>query len=121
MLIINFAIVILIPLCAGLAVSWYLHNASINLLSDLCMTAERADFWVRVLNVLYLGVPLLFSLLFTPQLELADTAQLAQRSMMATLFGLVCSVLVVALRIMRSVNPAQLPAPAAKPAPAWQA
>ena len=29
MLIINFAIVILIPLCAGLAVSWYLHNASI--------------------------------------------------------------------------------------------
>ena len=80
-------------------------------------------FWVRVLNVLYLGVPLLFSLLFTPQLELADTAQLAQRSMMATLFGLVCSVLVVALRwIMRSVNPAQLPCTSSQAStPAWQA
>lgn len=121
MLITNFALHILIPLVAGFAVSLYLQRASLNLLGDLCMTAQRADFWVRILNVLYLGVPLLFSMLFSPQLDLADTAYVAQRSMMATLLGLVSSVLVVAFRVMRSVPQVATEQRNAKPAPAWQA
>lgn len=100
----NLALCVLIPLLLGLAVSCYLQSASLKLLTDLCLTQLRADFWVKVLNVLYLGVPILLSLFFAPNLLTAEPAYVAQRSLMLAILGMVSAILIVAYRIMSGVN-----------------
>lgn len=45
------------PVVVGLIVTRYLRMVTWRLLIDLCGTADRADFWVRVSAVLMIAAP----------------------------------------------------------------
>jgi hypothetical protein len=46
------------PALVGLMITGYLRSVTMRLLSDICGTTDRAEFWVRVTAVLMVITPL---------------------------------------------------------------
>lgn len=63
-----FAVQVGIPLLLGLAATCYLRDVTRHLLTEICGTGERAEFWVRVIAVLTTATPIVLVLLcgYTP-------------------------------------------------------
>lgn len=55
---------IAVPLLFGLSVMAYLKSVTRRLLTDLCGSDDRAEFWVRITTVLVASTPLALVLLF---------------------------------------------------------
>jgi len=78
----------------------YLRPFLKNILTDLCGTEERAQFWTVFSNILLIGIPLLISLMYQPGALKADELffELVRRTS-GNLFGfmaaLVCTGLMV--------------------------
>jgi uncharacterized membrane protein YhaH (DUF805 family) len=107
---INFLAEVSIPLAIGLAVNAYLKGITMRLLCEMCGTADRAEFWVRIASVLVIAVPMVFVLVFgrsgNPDLS---TGEIARHTLMMTMIGIVLSVGSLAHMILKSV-----PKPAAQ-------
>lgn len=95
---------ILIPLLAGLATSLYLRGVLRKLLIDLCSTAERSDFWVRLSTILITALPVLLSLWFgrsgVPAVTMAEVLRV---TLIATTTGIVIGVAVMGWHISKSI------------------
>ncbi len=93
-------------------VALYLNRHIRNLLTDLCGTQERADFWRAFSNVILFLLPLLFVLNFHPDDELWIWNLSAE--LMRGLLGLVMTVLVLGIVIVFSVPPRQPSTPSVR-------
>ena len=95
------------PVLVGLTVTGYLRAVTVRLLTDVCGTRDRAEFWMRVSAVVTVCVPLALVLLGTtsPLRCVADDAicedQVIRQTLLLTLIGLLLSVGVVASMIAR--------------------
>lgn len=95
---------ILVPLLAGLAISFYLRGALRNLLLDLCGTAQRAEFWVRTSTVLITAFPMLLALWFGQSGVAGATAALVLRTaLIMSATGIVVGVAVMGWNIAKSI------------------
>ncbi len=95
---------ILVPLLAGLAISFYLRGALRNLLLDLCGTAPRAEFWVRISTVLVTAFPILLALWWGYSGTAGATPAVVLRSaLISTATGIVAAVAVMGWKIARSM------------------
>ncbi|WP_426167740.1 hypothetical protein [Pseudoduganella sp. R-34] len=95
---------IVIPLLVGLAVSRYLRDVLRRLLVDLCGTAERSEFWVRVTTVLITAFPVLLALWFGhSDARDANLASVLRTTLIMTTAGIVAGVAVMAWSIAKSI------------------
>ncbi len=95
---------ILMPLLSGLAVSFYLRNPLRSLLMDICGTAVRSEFWVRVTTVMVTALPLLLALGFGRSGSLDANPETVLRSaLIMSTAGIVVGVAVVGRSIAKSI------------------
>lgn len=95
---------ILLPLLAGLAISFYLRSALRNLLLDLCGTPQRAEFWVRISTVLITAFPMLLALGFGYSgVADASPALVLRTALIMTAAGIVAGVAVMGWNIAKSI------------------
>lgn len=95
---------ILVPLLSGLAVSFYLRRALHNLLLDICGTAVRSDFWVRMTTVLVTAFPLLLALgLGRSGSADASPESVLRSALLLTTAGIVAGVAIVGRSIAKSI------------------
>lgn len=116
----TFAFQFLVPILVGLLVACYLRTVLCRMLTDLCGTAERAEFWVRVSAVLMAAVPLLFVLATSANPLACSTGELAcaigllRRTCIYTLIGVLAAVGTIAMIVRRYIPP-EASAPVAAP------
>jgi hypothetical protein len=72
--IISFLIQIALTLAFTFIIVGYLRPCLRTVLTDLCKTVERAQFWTAFSNVLLIGMPVIFALNYKP--EAAATEEL---------------------------------------------
>jgi len=95
---------ILVPLLSGLAVSLYLRHALRKLLEDVCGTAARSDFWVRVTTIQVTAFPLLLALGLGQSGKFGATPEEVLRSaLIMTTAGIVAGVAIVGRSISKSI------------------
>ena len=95
---------VLVPLVAGLAISFYLRGALRNLLLDLCGTASRAEFWVRTSTVLITAFPILLALWFGYSgVPGATPALVLRTALIMSATGIVVGVGVMGWNIAKSI------------------
>ncbi|VVE17903.1 hypothetical protein PIN31115_02973 [Pandoraea iniqua] len=109
-----FALSLVIPMTSGLLVTRYLGPVLGRVLTDLCGTRERADFWVRICMVLLVALPLFLVLLVSPgrvcRLDAIECAvNLIRGASFFTVIGLLLGVWIIASMVRR-----YLPKPSAK-------
>ncbi len=103
------------PVLLGLSVAAYLRPVLRRLLVDLCGTAERADFWLRVTVVLLALAPLAAVLLFGGNpascggTDAYCTSTLLRRSLGLTLLGVLGGLGTVVRAVWRQVPAATAP------------
>ncbi|MBN3788433.1 hypothetical protein [Burkholderia sp. Ac-20353] len=112
------------PIAIGFAIACYLRVVTRRLLMDLCGTADRAEFWVRVTTVLLVAGPLVLALIAARnpldcQADDAICLEVAVRqTLVFSLLGALAAVGVVASRIARylprNLSPDMQPARAAE-------
>lgn len=95
------------PVMAALAMA-YLSGALSRLLEELCGTAERADFWVRMTWIACVLVPLTWMMMFGGGTEQA-LADAIRAILGASLAGLSLSLGTVALVLWRFIPPSSVP------------
>jgi uncharacterized membrane protein YhaH (DUF805 family) len=104
-----FAFQCLVRILIGLLVNRYLRTVLCRILTDLCGTAERAEFWVRVNAVLMVTAPLLFVLASSANTlacsagELDCAIGLLRRTCVFTLLGVLAAVGTVAMTVRRYI------------------
>ncbi|MFM0636505.1 hypothetical protein PQQ63_07355 [Paraburkholderia metrosideri] len=104
-----FSFQLLVPILVGLFVMRYLRTVLWRMLTDLCGTFERAEFWVRVSAVLMAAAPLLFVLatsanpLACSTSELVCVIGLLRRTCIYTLVGVLAAVGTVATIVRRYI------------------
>ena len=64
-----FLIEVSATLVAALLVTGYLRPSLKRVLSDLCKTEQRAQFWTVFCNILLIGLPVIISLGFRPKAD----------------------------------------------------
>jgi len=64
-----FLIEVIATLVAALLVTGYLRPSLKRVLSDLCKTEERAQFWTVFCNILLIGLPVIISLGYRPKAD----------------------------------------------------
>lgn len=103
-----------LTLITSLAIVIYLRPPLHNLLVELCGTRERAAFWVSFANVTITLLPLIFAMLYTPQLKAgtAPVLELAAQLKWA-LGGLLSAVLILGWVLSRFIRRQSPPATAA--------
>jgi hypothetical protein len=110
------------PVSIGLTVTYYLRAATVRLLTDLCGTPDRAEFWGRISAVLMVLMPLalVLSATMSPLRCLPDDAICAdlvfRQTCRFTLVGLLLSVGAVACVIAQYLPRARKYADAAEEA-----
>jgi uncharacterized membrane protein YhaH (DUF805 family) len=97
------------PAAIGVMAMVYLRGVTQRLLVDLCGTADRADFWVRVTSILMATAPLALVLLaaHSPLRCMPDDATCAlsvlRQTIIFSLVGILISVGIVARVVGRYV------------------
>jgi hypothetical protein len=64
--ILSFAVEVLLTLAISILLVGYLRPFLRKILTDLCGTEERAQFWVAFTNILLIGLPIIFALSYRP-------------------------------------------------------
>ncbi|MGC7402320.1 hypothetical protein ACPWR0_00605 [Pandoraea pneumonica] len=110
-----FALYLLIPVASGLLVTRYLGPVLGKMLTDLCGTRDRADFWVRICMVMLMALPLVLVLLTAPMRTCTAEAvecsvSVMRRASFFTVIGLLVGVWIIASVVRRFV-----PKPVANP------
>lgn len=70
--IISFLVQVILTLVIVTLIAKYLHLHLKKVLVDLCGTDERAQFWTAFSNVILIGIPLIFSLNYRPEISDAE-------------------------------------------------
>lgn len=65
--ILSFVIEVILTLVMTFLLLRYLHPFLRKILTDLCGTDERAQFWTAFSNLLLLGLPTIFALAYRPE------------------------------------------------------
>ncbi len=65
--ILSFLIEVAVTLAACLLITGYLRPFLKRILTDLCGTEERAQFWTAFSNILLIGLPLIIALKYKPE------------------------------------------------------
>lgn len=109
----------LVPTLTGYLIARYLRTVTRELLVELCGTAERSDFWTRVVTVLFVLAPLGTTLAFAHDPMRCTAADplcyegALRDTVVFTLFGALTPLLAVAWRVAREIlvdaRPAALP------------
>jgi uncharacterized membrane protein YhaH (DUF805 family) len=95
------------PVLVGLSITHYLRAVTVRLLTDVCGTADRAEFWARIAAVLMVCMPLALVLVVatSPMRCMASDVVcedvVVRQTFLATLLGSLVSVASVALVIGR--------------------
>ena len=93
------------PVSAGVAITYYLSALTTRLLTDVCGTRDRAEFWARISAVLIVCMPLVLVLTAAPSpLRCAAGNVICEdlvvrQTFLSTLVGLLLSVGTVAFMI----------------------
>ncbi len=110
--IILFLIQVVLTCALAFLIVGYLRPYLRKILTDLCGTEERAQFWTAFSNILLIGLPVIFSLNYEPEATLTEAlffeiARKMSGNLGAFLFALISVGMVVsffALVAPRSVN-----------------
>ncbi|MBI3449308.1 MAG: hypothetical protein HY049_10385 [Acidobacteria bacterium] len=90
---------IALTLAIAVAVTAYLRRSLVAVLTDLCGTRERAEFWAGFSAVVLVLAPMIFALYINPSpdgaVHFADIAALIQRG----LIGLVSALAIIGLTL----------------------
>ncbi len=70
--ILSFAVEVALTLVISILLVRYLRPFLRRILTDLCGTEERAQFWTAFSNILLIGMPLIFALNYKPEAQSAD-------------------------------------------------
>ncbi len=70
--ILSFAIEVALTLVISILLVRYLRPFLRRILTDLCGTEERAQFWTAFSNILLIGLPLIFGLNYQPEAKSTD-------------------------------------------------
>ena len=65
-IIFSFIVEVALTLVISVLLVGYLRPFLRNILTDLCGTTDRAQFWTAFSNILLIGMPLIFSLNYRP-------------------------------------------------------
>ena len=95
-----------LTLAVSLAVVSYLKPRLRTILTDLCGTTERGDFWAASSNVTLTLVPLIFAMDYTSEDGTPPVGQLVVQVRWG-LIGLAISVVVLGIVISRFIPPAR--------------
>ncbi len=98
-----FLLQIAIALLAGGLAAYYLRTALTGILTDLCGTAGRADFWWRTSAILLLGLPLLLVLFLGDTGD--DLAVALRHAGHLSLVGVLVAVGLLSRRIWKHIPP----------------
>lgn len=94
----------------SLAVILYLRRILHSMLLEICdRQPQRAEFWVRMLDVMMVVAPLILTLLLG--LDEGSAFQVLRRALLLVLIGQFVSLVVVARTIWSFVLPPRLPNP----------
>lgn len=107
-----FLLQIAIALLAGGLAAYYLRTALTGILTDLCGTAGRADFWWRTSAILLLGLPLLLVLFFAANPVFSDPALALRDAFRLSLIGVLAAVGLLSRRIWKHIPTPQVQRPA---------
>ena len=69
---VSFLLEVALTLIPSMLLAAYLRPFLRRVLTDLCGTEERAQFWVVFTNILLIGMPMLFALNYRPQATNAE-------------------------------------------------
>lgn len=93
----------------SLAVILYLRGILRSMLLEICdRQPQRAEFWVRMLDVMMLVAPLILTQLFEEQ---GGLFMILRRTFLMVLIGQFISLVVVTRTLWRLLPPPQLPPP----------
>lgn len=98
-----------IPLFLATVVTVYLRGATRRLLTDLCGTVDRAEFWIRITAVLTSAAPLSLVLIFahTPPACTLTTGEclgeVVRQAVSLSLMGIIAAVAVLAQTIWKQI------------------
>ncbi|MFV5213046.1 hypothetical protein ACLIIZ_04885 [Azonexus caeni] len=98
-----FLLQVTIALLAGGLAAYYLKAALTGILTDLCGTAGRADFWWRTSAILLLGLPLLLVLFLGDTGD--DLAVALRHAGRLNLVGVLVAVGLLSRRIWKHIPP----------------
>lgn len=98
-----------ITLLMSLAVVIYLTRPLRKILTELCGTSERADFWLAFSNIALALAPLIFAVSYTPDIGSNPVIEIA-RELKWALIGLLSALLIIGWVISRFI-PRPYPTP----------
>ena len=108
--IISFLIQMALTLLIVSLVVRYLHPYLKKILTELCGTEERAQFWTAFSSILMIGLPLIFALNYTPAYSdivdpFFDIAGKLSGNLGGLLLALVCIGIVISLFALAAPKP----------------
>jgi hypothetical protein len=68
-IIFSFIVEVALTLVISVLLVGYLRSFLRNILTDLCGTTDRAQFWTAFSNILLIGMPFIFALNYTPEAQ----------------------------------------------------
>lgn len=94
-MILSFAVEVALTIVISAILVAYLRPFLQKILTDLCGTEERAQFWTAFSNILLMGTPIIFALNYTPQASTSDqlffeVARKLSGNLGGLLFALIC-------------------------------
>jgi hypothetical protein len=96
----SFGIQVLLTLVISLLLVSYLRPFLRNVLTDLCGTEDRAQFWTAFSNLLLIGVPVIFALNYKPESVTTEELFLEVASKLSgNLAGLLFSLIMIGLMV----------------------
>lgn len=99
-MIFSFGVQIVLTLFISVILTNYLRPFLRNVLTDLCGTEDRAQFWTAFSNVLLIGMPVIFALNYRP--EAGNTEELffeVARKLSGNLGGLLLALIGIGLMV----------------------
>lgn len=87
-----------LALVISLTVVLYLRKNLLNLLTDVCGTESRANFWMSISNICLVLVPFMLALTYKPDMQDNVIFELS-RNISRSLFGLIGTIIFISLSI----------------------
>jgi len=103
-----FSLEIMIPLVMGFGLLYYMRDYLKQVLTDICGTKERSDFWTGFICVLVLLLPMFIVVLFSEEGIYQESAgYIARDIMQRVLFGKLVALSIIGFVILSKSNPQQ--------------